>query len=438
MFKSLRLIGLLAGMLAGIAAIGAAYGVTRGTAAAAEPTNLKLADGTDMSVMHYPAQGNGADKTAVLWLPSEHGLTPGLDRVAMALSRQGVETWIADPYTTWFLPVAESSLAQFQRGPLAELTQRLHEQSGKRLVVISSDHGSRVALQVVRKLQSQGHATNLAGAILISPNLYRQTPQPGQPAQFDPIAAATNVPVFLMVPDNSTLRLRLKALVGELRKGGSRAYFQVLPKVRDRFFFRPDSLPAEDAEARKLPTLIRHAMALLTHEPVPERAAPLKPVKQEASKGRTQVLEPYTGNLTPPSFNRVDLNGKRHTLADYRGQVVLLNFWAGWCPPCIHEMPSMVRLKEHFAGQPFHILAVNLGQSRAEVEQFLKIHPVNFPVFLDVRKQEPKRWRVFAFPTSYLIDAQGRIRYGVAGGLEWDSKQAMATVQKLMDEAKKQ
>jgi len=425
MSKLWPLIGLLAWMLAGLAVAG-------------EPTDIKLADGTDMSVVHYPPQGQTAGKIAVLWLPSEHGLTRGLKRVAQELSRQGVEVWLADPYTTWFLPVAESSLAKFQRGPLADLIVRLHEKSGKRLIVISSDKGNRVALQVVRKTQQKGRSAALAGAILISPNIYRQTPQPGQPARFDPIAAATNVPVFLMVPDNSTLRLRLQAIVNELRKGGSRAYFEVLPKVRDRFFFRPDALPAEDAEAKKLPALIRHAMTLLDNEAVPAHAAPLQRQKESAAKNKTQTLEPYKGDLTPPSFNRVDLKGKRHTLAEYRGQVVLLNFWAGWCPPCVHEMPSMVRLKKHFAGQPFHILAVNLGQSRVEVEKFLKTTPVNFPVFLDPKKEEPKRWRVYAFPTSYLIDAKGKIRYGVAGGLEWDSTQAIASVQKLVDEAKGQ
>lgn len=425
MFKLPIWTGLLAWLLAGL---------TASAALAGQATNVQLSDGTDMSVVHYPAQGSAAANTAVLWLPSEHGLPSGLGKVAQQLSQQGVDVWVADPYTTWFLPVAESSLKKFQRGPLAALVAQLHQKTGKRLVVISSDHGSRVALQVVRQAQQQNHAAGLAGVILISPNVYAQTPQPGQPGRFAPIAAATNVPVFLMVPDQSTLHLRMMAIAEELGRGGSRIYVQALPDVRDRFFFRPDAVSAEDTEARQLPVQIRQAMGLLQQEKVPGQAVALKQSGPTTPQGQTQTLEPYTGSLTPPAFNRVDLHGQRHTLGEYRGKVVLLNFWAGWCPPCVHEMPSMVRLQKHFSGQPFQILAVNLGQSRTEVEHFLKDTPVNFPVFLDPGMTEPKRWRVFAFPTSYLIDAHGKIRYGVAGGLEWDGKQAEATVAKLIAE----
>jgi len=425
MHKTMPLYGLALWLLTGIALAGEAH-------------TLNLADGTEMSVALYPAEdaGKGGDEgnLAVLWLPSEHGLTPGLDRVATALSRQGVDVWVADPYTTWFLPVATSSLAKFRREPLAELVGRLHAQTDKRVVVVSNDRASRVALEVARSAQ-QAHATNLAGVVLISPNLYRQTPQPGEPAQFEPIAAATNLPVFLMVADNSTLKLRLAAIANEFGKGGSRAYVQVLPDVRDRFFFRPDALSNEDATANRLPVLLRQAMGMLEHEAVPERAAALHESGDVLAESRTQTLAPYTGSLTPPSFSRVDLDGKRHTLDDYRGEVVLLNFWASWCPPCIHEMPSMARLQRQFANRPFHILAVNLGQSRAEVEQFLETTPVNFPIFLDETKVEPTRWQVFAFPTSYLIDAEGRIRYGVAGGLEWDSAAVVDAVSGLLAEA---
>jgi len=429
MHKSLPRIG-LAGITLALAWVFA------GVAMAGDARSVSLPDGTNMSVVHYPAESGSKANTAVLWIPSEHGLPSGLGRMATALAQQGVDTWVADPYTTWFLPVAESSLAKFERKPLAELVAQVHRQTGKKVVVLSSDHGSAVALEVIRQVQESGQADSLAGAILISPNLYRQTPQPGQPAQFKPIAAATNVPVVLMVPSRSTLKLRMNAVVDELRQGGSPVYFQTLPGVRDRFFFRPDSVPAEDAEARRLPGLIRQAMTALAFESVPTGAAPLHKTETTEAKGRTQALEPYTGSLTPPAFDRIDLDGKRHTLKDYRGQVVLLNFWASWCPPCVHEMPSMARLQKHFAGQPFHILAVNLGQSRAAVEKFLKSTPVNFPVFLDEHEEEPKRWQVFAFPTSYLIDAKGRIRYGVAGGLEWDGKAAEDAIAKLVAEAK--
>lgn len=406
--------------------------LTATQALAGEARSLELADGTEMSLVHYAAEGDAA----LLWLPSEHGLTRGLDALAEDLGDQGVEVWLADPYTTWFLPVADSSLADFERGPLAQLIARVHEQTGKPVVLASNDRASRVVLEMAREAQQQGDVDGLAGVILISPNLYSHTPQPGQSARFVPVAGATNVPVFLMVPENSTLKLRLMEIADQLGRGGSRTYVRVLADVRDRFFFRPDALPAENALAERLPALIRQAIRLLGHENVPQTAAVLEEGEAKQQQTRTQILQPYAGDLTPPDFRRTDLHGEIHDLSDYRGQVVLLNFWASWCPPCVHEMPSMARLQERFADRPFRILAVNLGQSREAVEGFLQQVPVNFPVLLDEDKTEPKRWQVFAFPTSYLIDAEGNIRYGVAGGLEWDGEAAVTAVEKLLEEAR--
>ena len=118
-----------------------------------------------------------------------------------------------------------------------------------------------------------------------------------------------------------------------------------------------------------------------------------------------------------------------------RGEVTLVNFWASWCPPCVHEMPSMSRLNDDYREQPFTILAINLGERIEDIQNFLQQHPVNFPVLLDPQQQLPRQWKVFAFPTSYIIDKQGRIRYSVAGGIDWTSDEAKRAIQGLLDQA---
>src|SRR4051812_14454750 len=82
-------------------------------------------------------------------------------------------------------------------------------------------------------------------------------------------------------------------------------------------------------------------------------------------------LKPWTGGATPELILR-DLSGATVNLADYRGKVVLLNFWATWCEPCRAEMPSMQELKRKLAGRPFEILAVNLAESDAKVSDFVR------------------------------------------------------------------
>ncbi|MEW5891794.1 MAG: TlpA disulfide reductase family protein [Pseudomonadota bacterium] len=141
--------------------------------------------------------------------------------------------------------------------------------------------------------------------------------------------------------------------------------------------------------------------------------------------------------LTPrpvPQLTLPALDGGRFDFRQLRGKVVLVNFWATWCPPCRHEMPSMQRLNDKLAGRPFAILGVNVGETPAQVNAFLKLVPVSFPIVLDEKGRHLEAWQVFAFPTSYLVDKQGRIRYGLFGSIEWDEPEAVQVIERLLAE----
>jgi thiol-disulfide isomerase/thioredoxin len=135
-----------------------------------------------------------------------------------------------------------------------------------------------------------------------------------------------------------------------------------------------------------------------------------------------------------PALRVQDLSGSTVSLADYRGRVVLLNFWASWCPPCRQEMPSMERLRKKMAGRPLAIVGVDSGESAEEVKAFLPTLKVAFPIFLDPDSENTRRWKVFALPTSFLVDAQGRVRYSIAGPTEWDAGEGLALIEKLLAE----
>ena len=133
-----------------------------------------------------------------------------------------------------------------------------------------------------------------------------------------------------------------------------------------------------------------------------------------------------------PALALTDLAGRSHSVADYRGRVVLVNFWATWCEPCREEMPSMQRLKERLAGRPFVILAVNYAEAKARVEEFVKRMGFDFPVLLDPGRDAPTAWRVRILPASFLLDADGRVRYSVVGELDWTSDAAVEAVRRLL------
>lgn len=149
---------------------------------------------------------------------------------------------------------------------------------------------------------------------------------------------------------------------------------------------------------------------------------------------QARELKPYQGGATPPLALK-DIAGNMHKLEDYRGRVVLVNFWASWCPPCRAEMPSMQRLKEKLAGKPFTILAVDMGETPDVVSAYIKTVHTDFAVLLDSDGHTLKNWKVFAFPTSYVIDATGKIRYALFGSTEWDEADTLQKISDLLPSA---
>lgn len=135
---------------------------------------------------------------------------------------------------------------------------------------------------------------------------------------------------------------------------------------------------------------------------------------------------------TPPPLDLADLGGRRHDLAAYRGRVVLVNFWATWCAPCLAEMPSLQLLQTRLEDAPFTVLAVNYGESAEKVAKYVETMAFDLPVLLDAFHRVRYEWKVRSLPTSYLIDASGRRRYLLRGECDWASPEAVAQVRALL------
>lgn len=133
-------------------------------------------------------------------------------------------------------------------------------------------------------------------------------------------------------------------------------------------------------------------------------------------------------NAPPFSLQRLAADGTAQagetlSLNDYRGQVVLVNFWATWCAPCVHELPSMQSLRDKLSDQPFEILALNVGEDPEQIQSFLDnfATEINFPVLLRADFWVVDDFGVKIMPTSVVIDKQGRVVEFVRGPQQWDS-----------------
>ena len=145
-------------------------------------------------------------------------------------------------------------------------------------------------------------------------------------------------------------------------------------------------------------------------------------------------LEPVTGSPAAPALALPDLGDRVHRLDDYSGQVVLVNFWATWCPPCVAEIPSLQRLYRSLSGQPFALLAVSMGENKQQVQEFSEKAGVDFPLLPDPASDVSQRWEIDFLPTSHLVDAQGRLRYTAYGEVDWDDEEVRATLRTLLEE----
>lgn len=148
------------------------------------------------------------------------------------------------------------------------------------------------------------------------------------------------------------------------------------------------------------------------------------------------TLSPLATPYVAPSFTLNDMDGEVLTLESLRGNVVLLNFWATWCPPCRREMPSMERVYQTMSGEAFTVVAINEYEDADHVFAYvgqLGTSP-SFPILFDRDSSVAEAYDVRGLPSTYLIDKRGRIRYQAIGGREYDHPAVISIIEELLAE----
>ncbi|MEJ2466273.1 MAG: TlpA disulfide reductase family protein [Candidatus Thiodiazotropha sp.] len=143
-----------------------------------------------------------------------------------------------------------------------------------------------------------------------------------------------------------------------------------------------------------------------------------------------ELAEPQP--VTP--FNLAQIDGRRYDTKEFQDKVVLLNFWATWCPPCVEELPSLNRLQQRYADRALRIVSIDFRETPEQMASFLQRTPVEFPVLMDGDGQVALNWQVFSFPSSFIIDRQGHIRYSANRAIDWDSPEVWQVIEKLLEE----
>ena len=396
--------------------------------------SIRINPETEIDTTIYRAKGD----TLFLWLYSEAGPQKNDHNIAKQLAKKNVEVWLIDLFAAHFLPVAASSMDRIPASDVSALIQYAFIKTGKKIIPVTTGRGSLPILNGTKLWQSQYQDQRaLAGVILMSPKFFLESPEPGEEATLLDVVEQTNLPLFILQPQLSPWFWKLDQTIPALEKSGSDVFVQRIKNVRDRYYFRPDANAYENKLSLKLATTLKRAANYLLKLTYKKRTTTVKTLqtKQINSGKKARKLSPYKGITTPPELILKTLKQKTIDLKNLKGMVVLVNFWATWCPPCVHEMPSMERLQKRFSSKVFTILGVNMAEGRKNVHHFLNSKvKVSFPILFDENGDALKRWNVFAFPTSYVIGKQGKIRYAILGGVDWENKDIVHKITELIHE----
>jgi peroxiredoxin len=134
-----------------------------------------------------------------------------------------------------------------------------------------------------------------------------------------------------------------------------------------------------------------------------------------------------------PRFSLRNLKGNMEGLDDHLGKVIVVNFWATWCVPCVKEMPSFENLYRRYRSQGLTLLAVSLDKGDStKVQEFADKHKISFPILLDTKGVAEKLYPSFSIPFTYVIDKQGRVVARVDGAKNWESSETFEAVEHLL------
>lgn len=136
-------------------------------------------------------------------------------------------------------------------------------------------------------------------------------------------------------------------------------------------------------------------------------------------------------------FILTEENGDQKKLSDYRGNVVILSFWAKWCAPCLVELPTFAQLEEKFRGRGLRIVPINVDEGddgKSFSKEYWATHDFKFPRFFDTHKALAQQFDVEMLPSNFVIDRQGRLVFSSFGANDWSSQQTIEFIEGLLQE----
>jgi len=388
---------------------------------------VTVSDEEDITIEHFPSSG----KYLMIWLAPEYGIRPAHRSLAKMLSKQNIEVWLSNIVESLFLPQSSQSIKQLDGKYVADLIESAHKLTGKKIIVAGDSYAALSALSGAHQWQQRKNTESyFIGAVLFSPYTYAYIPPLGLSPEFMPIVSATNIPIMIYQAKGSASIGQFNLLLEKLQQHDNPVYTKFMPDIMGLFYKEEPTIEMKN-NVKLLPRNIKKMISVLEKYNVPSKPIPLKRLADNKS-GTDIFLKEFKGHNTPMAIKLTDAYGNTVIRDDYKGKVTLVNFWATWCPPCVQEIPSLNRLKQKMSGLAFELISINYAEDNKTILDFMKKINVEFPVLMDQDGNFAKKWNVITYPSTFVIDKNGKIIYGVNAAIEWDDPEFIEKIKSLL------
>lgn len=390
---------------------------------------LAVADSNELTVARYEATG----KYLAIWLAPEYGFREAHHTMAQLLTEQQIEVWQSNIIEALFLPQSVSSLRQLDGRYIADLIEYAHVTTGKKIILMGDSYASINVLTGAHQWQSRKQPGNyLIGAILFSPYTYAYIPSLGLEPEFMPVIDSTNIPLMIYQAKNGGNINQFNKTLGKLQQHNNPVYSKYMPDIISLFHDTPPSELMKKT-AKQLSPNIKKMITILQSHKVPATPIPLSTFStQQHGRGIDFNIKEFKGDIEPLAINLLDTNDEPYIRNEYTGKITVINFWATWCGPCVEEIPSLNRLKQKMKDLPFELISIDYAEDKKTISDFMQKINVEYPVLIDKDGAFAKQWKVISYPSTFIIDPQGKIRYGVNSAIHWDDPDLIDTLKALL------
>lgn len=408
----------------------------------AEVKYLPVGDDIEFSVDIF----DGAGETLFMFFPHEYSMGEGYIDIANSLSGSGYDFWAVDIHESYMTSGGKNSLQYINFKHIMSLINQSKKAGFKNIILVSTSRSAQLSLRIAREWQISNLKSNyIKGHIFHSPHLIKDSYTLGDEVEYLDLARSSNLPVYAIYPEFDTKYRRALEISDILSIGGSSVFSHKIKGVRGGFHIRNDKdIEKIDLETRRiLPNIYMSANKLfesvevgrhevgISDNKIGKKHKPIK--KMEAEKNNFAPFQIYKGDQDL----RIDVeayDGGVFNLNRGNGKVILLNFWASWCGPCVKEIPSLMRLKDILKNRDFEIVTVNVGESQDKIKAFKEYVDFDLPIAMDIDGNVIRDWKVYAYPSNFVLNKNGRIALSLKGAVEWDESNIVDTISRLLKE----